>query len=389
MKQRTLLRGKALVLLLFGALFFTRAAPAKEPPVAISDILVAGQAGYHTFRIPAVVTTRSGALLVFCEGRTDGDADAGDIDLLVVRSVDHGKSWSQPAVVWDDAANTCGNPCPVVDQSTGEVWLAMTWNHGDDTESQIMAGQSRDARHVFVTHSTDEGQSWAAPRRISDDVRRPHWRWYATGPGNAIQLVRGPNKGRLLIPANHSDHSDPARHPYRSHVFWSDDHGQTWQLGGVQEDRTNESALVEREDGSILQVMRSYHGRNRRAMAVSSDGGATWGKVYLDEALDTPVCQASVLRYPRDPLADAAEPGEKSRILFSSPRGADRSHLTVWLSYDEGRTWPRSRLLYGGSAAYSNLLALPEERVGLVFERDNYQKLSLATCPLAWLESED
>ncbi|MCA9265310.1 MAG: exo-alpha-sialidase [Planctomycetales bacterium] len=357
-------------------------APKPLPHVAV---FTTGEGGYHTYRIPAIVVTKKGTLLAFCEGRREGRGDAGDIDMLVSRSTDLGQTWSEPIVVWNDAQNTCGNPAPVVDQQTGVIWLPMTWNLGSDHEREIMAGKSQDARHVYVTHSADDGLTWAEPTRISDTVRRAHWRWYATGPGNAIQLTRGDHQGRLVIPANHSDHSDDATHPYRSHVFWSDDHGETWQLGGIHDDRTNESAVVELSDGSILQAMRSYHGTNRRAMAISTDGGATWGKQYLDEALDTPVCQANILRYswPED-----ATHGKQSRILFSSPRGPDRSHLTIWLSYDEGKTWPVRKEIHAGGSAYSNLVALPDQRIGVLYEKDGYRTISLATFELAWLEND-
>ena len=356
----------------------------QEPPPH-TDVFTSGAGGYHTYRIPAVVVTKQETLLAFCEGRRNGRGDSGDIDLIVRRSTDNGRTWSEPTVVWDDGGNTCGNPAPVVDRDTGVVWLPMTWNHGSDNERAIKAGTSREPRQAYVTRSEDDGLTWAPPVRISDAVRRDHWRWYATGPGNAIQLVRGPHKGRLLIPANHSDHSDPDAHPYRSHVFWSDDHGKSWQLGGVHEDRSNESALVERVDGSILQAMRSYHGKNRRAMAVSGNGGATFGKLYLDEALDTPVCQASILRLS---WPEQAELGGRSRILFSSPRGRNRADLHVWLSYDEGATWPVSKRVHAGGAAYSNLVVLPDGRIGVLYEKDGYKTISLATFDLAWLESE-
>ena len=351
-------------------------------PLPHTDVFVRGVDGYHTYRIPAIVVTRKGTLLAFCEGRKTGGGDAGNIDVLLRRSTDQGKSWSKPQVIWDDGGNTCGNPCPVVDLDTGVIWLPLTWNAGADREGQIMAGKSRDVRHVYVTHSRDDGLTWATPKRISDQARKPHWRWYATGPGNAIQLMRGPHQGRLLIPANHSDHSDPTKHPYRSHVFWSDDHGKTWELGGVHEDRTNESAVVELADGSILQSMRSYHGKHNRAMSVSRDGGRSWGEVYLDDALQTPVCQANVLRY--------SWPGKsgRSRILYSSPAGSDRTHLTVRLSYDEGKTWPVSRLIYEYRSAYSNLVALPDDRIGVLYEKDGYARISLATFRLKWLEGE-
>lgn len=348
------------------------------------DVFARGRGGYHTYRIPAIVSTQRGTLLAFCEGRKSGSGDAGNIDMLLSRSSDGGATWSPAKVIWDDGGNTCGNPAPVVDRQTGTVWLLMTWNLGTDHERDIMAGSSRDVRHVFVTSSQDDGVTWAEPRKISETTRKSHWRWYATGPGNAIQLTRGKHKGRLLIPANHSDHSDPSKHPFRSHVIYSDDGGMSWQLGGVHEEKTNESAVVERTDGSILQAMRSYHGKNRRAMAVSRDGGESWGKVYLDESLDTPVCQANMLRYSWPDNGS----NEKSRILFSSPAGTSRSHMTIWVSYDEGKTWPVRKLIHEGGAAYSNMVPLPNDRLGLLYEKDGYQSISFVTVEMSGLEAK-
>ena len=164
--------------------------------------------------------------------------------------------------------------------------------------------------------------------------------------------------------------------------IFSDDHGKSWQLGGVHENRTNESAVVELADGTVLQAMRSYHGKNRRAMALSRDGGESWGKLYLDDALDTPVCQANILRYswPAD--------RNRSRVLFSSPMGKDRSQLHVWLSYDECKSWPIRKRTHSGGSAYSNLVALPNDHVGVLYEKDGYKTISLATFSMGWLESE-
>lgn len=347
-------------------------AVAQDSDAAV-DVFEAGQGGYHTYRIPAIVETTRGTLLAFCEGRLEGQSDAGNIDLLVKRSTDGGLTWSEASVVWNDGANTCGNPCPVVDRDTGTIWLAMTWNLGTDHERDIMAGTSQQPRLVFMTHSDDDGLTWSEPAEISSTTRREHWRWYATGPGNGIQLTRGEHAGRLVIPANHSDHSDASKHPYRSHVFWSDDHGATWELGGVQEDRTNESAVIELGDGSLMQIMRSYHGTNRRAMATSVDAGATWSSVYLQDELDTPVCQASCVRVAW-PTED--KPG---LLMFSSPRGRDRSHMTIWSSIDEGESWQVEREVEAGSAAYSNLVRLSDTRVGLLYERDSYRTIRWQT----------
>lgn len=371
----------------FGSKFETTSpinASESDSSIAIREthVFTVKTEGYPRYRIPAIVATTKGTLIAFCEGRTGGDS--GDIDLVCKRSTDGGKTWGKLQVVWNDGKNTCGNPAPVVDRDTGAIWLLMTWNLGADDEKSIMSGKSNDVRHVYVTSSTDDGITWAEPKRISDDVRMPHWRWYATGPGNGIQLVKGDRKGRLIIPCNHSDHSGKG-HPYRSHVVYSDDHGKTWKLGGIEEDRTNESAVVELEQGRLLHAMRSYHGKNLRAMAISEDAGASWGNVYLDKALETPVCQASALRYS---WSDDKTKGAKSRILFSSPMGKSRDHLTVWLSEDEGKSWPVRKQIHAGGSGYSNLVVQPNQDIGVLYEKDGSKTLTFASFSLSWLEGK-
>lgn len=334
------------------------------------DVFESGDGEYDTYRIPSIVRCLDGTLIAFCEGRVTGGGDSGNIDLVARRSGDSGRTWSPNISIWNDGPNTCGNPAPVVDQTTGRVWLLMTWNLGDDHESQIMKGTSQDVRHVYVSWSDDCGQSWAAPKRISENVRLPHWRWYATGPGNGIQLSRGVHAGRMIIPANHSDHSNPGQHPYRSHIIYSDDHGATWRIGGIQEDRTNESSVAERANGDILQSMRSYHNLGLRAEAVSSDGGILWSRVKLNPDLITPVCQASLISW--------MDGGATDIFLFSSPSGRSRSRFTLYLSQDGGRTWPLQKLIYPGSAAYSNLVQISSTQGLVLFERDDYKKISLS-----------
>ncbi|MCX5654352.1 MAG: sialidase family protein, partial [Planctomycetota bacterium] len=94
-------------------------------------------------------------------------------------------------VVWDDGPNTAGNPCPVVDRTTGTIWLPLTWNLGEDNESQIKKGASNRSREVWITKSTDDGATWAKPVNITAATKAPDWTWYATGPGCGIQLKSG------------------------------------------------------------------------------------------------------------------------------------------------------------------------------------------------------
>jgi sialidase-1 len=341
------------------------------------DVFTSGTGGCHTYRIPALVVTKKGTLLAFCEGRRKSRSDTGDIDLVVRRSADDGKTWGPMQVVWDDAGNTCGNPCPVVDRETGTIWLPMTWNSGKTHERQIKPGFGPDSRRVFVTGSTDDGRTWAEPREITPDVKKAGWTWYATGPGAGIQIRNGRHRGRLVIPC---DHKDPR---YYSHVIYSDDHGKTWALGGTTpQDRVNECEVVELKDGALMLNMRNYdRSKKARQVAISSDGGMTWADQRFDAALVEPICQASIRRHTW-PGADG--PGA---ILFSNPASAKgRVRMTVRLSRDEGRTWPVSRLIHAGGSAYSCLAVLPDGTVGLLYERGGYRTITFARFTLGWLE---
>ncbi len=364
-------------------------APRQAEP-QFTDVFVSGTDGYDTHRIPALIVTGKGTVLAFCEGRKNSRSDTGDIDLLVKRSQDGGKTWDAPEIVWDDGANTCGNPCPVVDRTTDVIWLPMTWNHGQDNESEIKAGTGKDTRRVFVTHSRDDGLTWAGPREITHAVKCPEWRWYATGPGVGIQLTQGDRQGRLLVPCDHSHVSPDDPTGYGSHVLFSDDHGATWRLGGTIGPAVNECQVVELADGTLLMNMRNYdRSRTTRAVATSTDGGLTWSAVRHDPALVEPVCQASFLRYTRQ-----SQDG-RNRLLFSNPAHAEtgqRRDMTVRMSYDEGQTWPVSRRLRPGPAAYSCLAVLPDGRVACLFEAGEehpYERIVFARFSREWLTNTE
>jgi sialidase-1 len=166
----------------------------------------------------------------------------------------------------------------------------------------------------------------------------------------------------------------------RSHIIYSDDHGATWKLGGVLGENTNECQVIERQDGSLLLNMRSYHQKNRRAIATSKDGGLSWSEVTLDPALIEPVCQASLVRW--------SDREGKGRVLFSNPASTRREKLTIRLSEDDGRTWPVARLLHDGPAAYSALAVLPDGTLGCLYEcgtKSAYEKIAFARFGLDWL----
>ena len=320
-----------------------------------------GSEGYQCFRIPAIVTTTEGTLLAFAEGRKNGCSDTGDIDLVMKRSEDHGLTWSALKVIRDDGETVCGNPAPVVDESTGSIHLLSTWNLGEDHEREIIDGLSEDTRRVFVMNSTDDGLSWSEPLEISASVKQENWTWYATGPCHGIQLKQGSAKGRMLIPC---DHIEAGSKKYYSHTIYSDDHGKSWKLGGsTPQDQVNECTVAELSDGRVILNMRNYDRTQKsRKIAFSRDGGITWGDITSDRVLIEPICQASL-------LSVFTKEGSKHRLYFMNPAHEDkRQNLTLRISQDEGLSWTVSRVLYTGPGAYSDLTLLGNGNIGCLFE---------------------
>lgn len=336
------------------------------------NVFTAGDGEYHTYRIPSVIVTKKGTVLAFCEGRKKNRSDAGDIDLILKRSGDGGKTWSNTQIVWDDAGNTCGNPCPVVDRESGTIFLLLTHNLGEDKEAQIVDGTSKSSRTVWLAKSADDGVTWSKPAEITSDTKRTVWTWYATGPGVGIQLT----SGRLLIPCDNKVAGTKAR---QSHVIYSDDIGKTWKIGGVLGPNCNESQAVELSDGSVLINMRSYMANKVRLVATSKDGGVTFSKPIEDPTLIEPVCQASILRYP----------GDTNAILFSNPASAKREMMTIRLSRDDCKSWGESKRLHDGPAAYSCLTVLPDKTIGCLYEcgtKDPYERIEFARFSLDWIK---
>jgi sialidase-1 len=358
------------------------ATPARQPDATaplLTEVFVAGDGGYHTYRIPSAIVTPQGTLLAFAEGRRGGASDAGDIDLVLRRSHDGGRTWTPMQVIGDNGPNTFGNPCAVVDSRTNTIWLLTTQNRGTDRESDIIAGTSEGSRTVWAMRSQDDGATWSAPVEITASVKAPDWTWYATGPGVGIQI----RSGRLVVPGNHAEAKSGI---HRSHLFFSDDGGRSWTLGASSDPGTNESQVVELADRRLLLNMRNHPPKpeNFRMLAHSDDGGRTLSRAVPARALIEPPAQASLLRF------SAASVQGRNRLLFANPASRVRERMTVRLSYDEGATWTVSRVIHEGPAAYSSLVVLPDKTIGLLFERGDrspYERITFARFSLEWLTS--
>ena len=351
------------------------------------DLFVSGEDGYNVYRIPSIIVAADDSLLAFCEGRASR-SDTGKIDLIMKRSTDGGKTWSEQQVVWTDGANTCGNPCPVVDKQTGRIFLFSTWNLGTDHERDIIARTAKDTRRVFYLTSDDNGLTWSEPVEITKQTKRSDWGWYATGPGIGIQLQYGAHKGRLVIPANHSFDVCADGQVFGAHVIYSDDGGDTWQMSDPIVPGLNESQVVELVDGRLMLNSRNYLYSGTRALAFSNDGGKSWPHLSFQSNLIEPRCQASIIRYSPNKITD------KNILLFSNPSHISRrENMMVKLSYNEGKSWDIGKTIHEERAAYSCLVALPDGKIGCFYEigKDGiaYERIILATFTLDWLVKEE
>ena len=295
-------------------------------------------------RIPALVRAADGALLAFAELRSTR-ADTGLIELGVRRSTDDGASWGAVIRATDDGA-CARNPVPVV-RADGRILLLSCLDPADAGTD----GRPRGAvpTRVRVQHSDDGGLSWSDPRDISGQVRDPEWRWYATGPGAVGQLA----SGRILIPANHAGQD----RVHRAHALYSDDGGASWSLGGrVDSPGSNEGQLAQRPDGRILLYLRNRVPGGKE-FAISDDEGESWRPGPTGRELAGPVCQCDIIAVGDELYATTHR------------RGSRRAGLTVRRSRDGGETWPAAATVVWGSSAYSDLAALPDGRIGVLFER--------------------
>lgn len=354
-----------------------------------SDVFLAGKDGFKSIRIPSVIVTQRGSILAFAEGRTD-NADQAKNRIVVKRSSDGGRSWGKIVVIAEDGDRSLNNPCVVADRGSGRLFMMYQSYPAGIKEGgrEIQTGYDGDSivRNILIT-SEDDGYTWSTPRDLTREVKRPaRVTTIAGGPGIGIQARHGTHAGRLLFPFNEGPFGQ-----WNIYSVFSDDTGKTWGRGSVAPraliqdsegdtvSTVNEAQFVELKDGLIRFNARRWGGRSLRKTCTSSDGGETWSSIDDVPELQDPGCMASIFR-----LSDPAD-GLKSRILFSGPQSIKRENGTIFLSYDEGMSWPVQRVLFKGSFAYSVLTALPDGTIGCLFETDEYARIVFGTCTLEWL----
>lgn len=357
------------------------------------DVFVSGKDGYKSFRIPAIIKSNNNDLLAFCEGRVNSSGDFGNIDIVMKRSNDQGKTWSELNKIVDYDILQAGNPAPVVDKTDpmypkGRIFLF--YNTGNNHEGEIRKGNG--VREVWYITSVDNGVTWSQPVNITTQTHRPNytqvnslynykedWRSYANTPGHGLQVLHGYYKGRIFIAANHSSGApQPNFMDYNAHAYYSDDHGTSFKLSEtVIVPGSNESTAAEISNNKIILNARNQRGNiKERIVVIGNEGGATWDTSYFDHALPDPICEGSIL--------NIGFKNKKHVLAFSNAADAkNRNNLMLRISYDEGKTWEKKFTIenttdpekMANNAAYSDLVLVNKKNIGILYEKDNYSKI--------------
>lgn len=330
--------------------------PEEEVPSSeFNYIYNQGTDGFELYRIPAIVKSKSNTLLAFAEARkARSNGDSGDIDLVVKRSSDNGKTWSKQITIWNDGQNTCGNPVPIVDDR-GRIHLLMTWNFQTDKWGAITNGTGEDSRRPYYTYSDDDGITWAQPVEITSSVKKEKWDWYATGPCHGIQIQKGIHKRRLVAP-NYFTTRESGKVTSYSHIIYSDDYGKTWKpgeptpVGGV-----GECSVAEIGEGTLMLNMRADEGFYRKS-CTSIDGGLTWSSPQISIDQIDCKCQGSILS-----IGGAV-------FLSNAASATERINMTIKKSTDNGKNWKGQYTVYEGNSGYSDIVELSDSQIAIIYE---------------------
>lgn len=378
-----------LLLIVLLALFFTTAA-ASSP---LSSIFTPSEiAGCGKIRIPELVLTPS-RILAFGQCRDfkpqpQQHRGFGD-NMLHAKVVS--KASSDGGITWENY--TIHSPrtgfshgAPIYDAVMKQVILQYQYHPQALPE---------DNSSTFQKISEDDGLSWGAPRDITDQLNgcnpfRPV-QMQVESAGSKIQT----SSGRLLF-TGHSYHND-------SCVWYSDDHGQTYQ--SAARFVGNEVSMAEVSPGRLVMNGRGtqFPWHPHRAHYESMDDGSTWSVgtkselvgincegalIAVKPAAATVKCMNSTddwkchsqcepcFHQPCgcpdgcravnacgccEPVAKPLSDNSMATLYFSEPVGEGRTSLVLRCSHDGGKTWPGTRAVNGNNkAAYSALLELPE-----------------------------
>lgn len=335
-----------------------------------TDLFVSGQDRVSQYCIPSLITTRKGTLIAVSDARVDKPGDApNNIDLVMKRSFDNGKSWTRQQTIVNFTGNdAAADASMVVDESTGVIWLAYDYAMADPQ------GQLGRIIRIHIIKSTDDGVTWSEPVELTNLTRGKNF-WLQNAPGRGL-YTKG---GQIIFPMYTI--SGDFNHPKEKQtvLIVSKDHGRSWSLSKGVGDNNVEAQAASLSDGSVIVNMRRPYGEGYRQIATTDNLGQSWSEVRTDSMLKEPGCQGSMISY---------ESHGKSLLLFSVPDDKKyRRNLVIHISENGGKSWEGKLSIYNNpntySAAYSCLTQLPDGNIGILYEADTRKRVVFAEIPFS------
>lgn len=344
--------------------------------LARKQVFGPGDYGSTNYRIPAIITAEDGSLVTLTDKRKYNSTDLPqDIDIVCRRSTDNGFTWTAPVTVAQGTGVGAGfGDAVLVKAKSGKLIAVYVGGTG------LGASTSAKPIRTYVSTSTDNGISWTAPRDItsqlfglecSDPVRK-YWNASFCGSGHGLCM----RSGRIMVVG--AVYENP-KGSLQNYAYYSDDEGVNWQVSNRAIAGGDEAKVVELNNGDILMSSRTT---GNRYWAKSSDGGINWGVRNAWTDIWGNACDGDIIRY-----TSTKDGQSKDRLLHTLPNDASRKNVTVFLSYDEGQTWPVKKTLCAGTSAYSSLTILSDGTIGAYLEEDesNPYRMVFVRFSLNWL----
>ena len=325
---------------------------------------------YVRHRIPGMIITEKGTVIIYNEARHQGD-DWAVMDIFAQRSVDGGKTFGERIYLArnSETVNTVNNPVMVQD-ACGRIHFLYCENYS------ILGGR------VLHRVSDDDGMTWSEPKDITAATLPEYRNAFALGPGHGIRTPDGTLAVPVwMVPKCHGT-DVYSHHPSVISVLYSKDNGESWQLGDIMRgDRDgvtepSETVLALTSDGSVYLNARVIC--TKRAIAYSKNGYCGFTALTPDEALTDPICFGSCATYSRD--------GIHGIIFANCDHEKERKNVTVRLSLDDGKTWCCSRVIDADRGGYVECgVDNASGDIFVLYEENGGVKCHMAVFDLEWL----
>ena len=337
--------------------------PSGDREIILAHTLLFQPGDYNStnYRIPGVITAKDGSIVAVTDKRKYNQGDLPeDIDIVCRRSTDGGHTWSEPYTIAQGTGYNHGFGDCVLAWTNDDNGLIAGFVGGVGLWNSTPSNPIRS----YIARSYDNGQTWTEPEDITDFifgsncVVPEHRTWRASFFGSGNGLIT--STGRIMFVAAIRETTAQSLNNY---AVYSDDNGITWHVSGRASVSGDEAKVTELVDGRILMSIRH---NGKRWYNISNDGGETWqSSTSTWNDITAPACNGDMIRY-----TSVNQGFNKNRLLHSVPFGSSRTDVSVYISYDEGETWPVRKCIVPYSSAYSSLCVLPDGTIGLYVEEE-------------------